>query len=34
MGDRTSGNVEKDDNDVRSLTESLRGVDQKLMFEL
>ena len=34
MGDGTSGNVPKDDDEVRSLTKSLSGSDRKLMFEL
>ena len=34
MGDETRGEVPKDDNEVSSLTESVSGLDQRLVFEL
>ena len=34
MGGETSGNVLKDNNEVRSLIEIMSGLDQKLVFEL
>ena len=32
MGDRTSSGIPKDDDEVRSLTESVRGSNRKLVF--
>ena len=34
MGDGTSGDILKDDNEVRSLTKSVSGSDRKFVFEL
>ena len=34
MGDGTSSGIAKDDNKVRSLIESVSGLEPKLMFEL
>ena len=34
MGNETSGNVPKDDEEVRLLIESLSKLDRKLVFEL
>ena len=34
MGEGTSSGELKDDNEVISLTKSIRGLDQKFVFEL
>ena len=34
MGDEIRGGILKDSSEVRSLIESLSGLDQNLMFEL